>query len=248
MTARVQDANAPPSSLPKTDTIYMKMIFVIGLVAFGISAVGTVGSILGKNFCVGMGDITDSMTPEQKAQYEMLPESVKEQFAESLQSSLSSMPCQNVFGLGFKGTIAFFIGVFGLPSILGVTTAMWTHARPATQILCSQQLTDELRAKFSKPFIVKYAMFITGALNIAAFVLLNMAVNGISWPGLMFLISGILFIINLGLVFLHFAVPGVPQSLDLGYKGKNDPSADRRMAEMEAQMAQMRAAQNAPPA
>lgn len=91
-------------------------------------------------------------------------------------------------------------------------------------------------------------MFITGALNIAAFVLLNMAVNGISWPGLMFLISGILFIINLGLVFLHFAVPGVPQSLDLGYKGKNDPSADRRMAEMEAQMAQMRAAQNAPPA
>ena len=127
------------------------MIFVIGLVAFGISAVGTVGSILGNNFCVGMGDITDSMTPEQKAQYEMLPESVKEQFAENLQSSLSSMPCKNVFGLGFMGTIAFFIGVFGLPSILGITIAMWTHARPVTQIFCSQQLTDELRAKFSKP-------------------------------------------------------------------------------------------------
>ena len=206
-----------PSLSPRLQTMCL-----LGFVAMAVNIVGVIG-LFGPNFCYGVGSITDQMTDSQRAQYESMPEAQRQQFEDSLASTMGSMPCSNVMGAGFMGMIALLVGLIALPSTIGLAVTFYTHARPKAVLIGSQQLTDQVRAKLSKPFQVKYANFITGALYIATFVILIIQFKTVSWPGIMFLISGVFFVINLGLTFKHFSTPGVPQSLDLGFGGANNP-------------------------
>ena len=124
------------------------------------------------------------------------------------------------------------------------------YALEAAQVLIgSKQCTDQLRAKISKPFQMKYLHTIQCIFQAIAFIIALIVVSGTTFPWgcIMSLLASICYGVNIALVFRHFKQPGVPQSLNLGFGEAGEQivasqkASDSKVASIEKRVADLEA-------
>ena len=177
-----------------TSTNEMKLMFFLSIAALAFNIVALIGYLSGIQICVDIGAATGGLI--------------------NVEPTCTSI---SIFSLGFKGIICFFISIFGLPTSIGTMLITFIHWQPAKVLFGSQQLTNEMRARYSKPFQLKYMMAIQAILNGVAGILAGFTMGVTWWAGIMSLIAGICYAANVGLVFKHFKNPNVATSLNLEY-------------------------------
>merc|ERR1719174_3482713 len=62
-------------------------------------------------------------------------------------------------------TIIFFAALFCIPTALSTPLVMFTHWKPGSVLVGSQQLTDTLRGQFAAPFRMKYLYGVQAVIN-----------------------------------------------------------------------------------
>jgi hypothetical protein len=162
------------------------------------------------------------------------------------QSVMGISVCVSISSAGFGGVLVVLITIMCLPTALMTCFAMFVHHQPSKVLVGSAQMTNELRARFSKPFQMKYLHGIQSALHLVALICALSALKGVlfPWAAIMSILTTIGYGINLGLVFKHFKNPSVPQSLNLEYGAGASPGAglanggsDKRVIELEKTVA-----------
>jgi len=161
-------------------------------------------------------------------------------------------------------SIVAMAAIFICPVALVTPVAMFVHWRPGAVLFGSQQMTDQLREKFANPFKMKYLFSVQVFLHLLAMILTVAskkcaeAVNPVSgetveacvsagfpWMCFFNILSAGLYLICLGLVFMHFRNPDVATALSIeeaGYASTGKGGADAsRITTLEAKVQELQA-------
>merc|ERR1719440_2625065 len=136
------------SSVGSTATMQMKVMFMLAVISFALEVVAVI--IYFGGYAPDVSGALASM---------------------GVTGVTMDLPKISLFSAGIKGILCIICAISALVPALGAAVVFFTHAFPSVVLLGSQQMTNEIRAKQSKPFQIKYLNFILGAIHIAAGVL-----------------------------------------------------------------------------
>ena len=236
-TPHAPPSRADPGDVPKTSTKEMMAIFFISIGGCVFSLLALIGYF---NICVTIPDVGQSQ----------LPGGVGDTLSNMIAGgSTGDAICRPITGFGFGGVIVLLISIITFPTAVGTCVAMFTHWKPAQVLIGSKQCTDQLRAKISKPFQMKYLHTIQCIFQAIAFIIALIVVSGTTFPWgcIMSLLASICYGVNIALVFRHFKQPGVPQSLNLGFGEAGEQivasqkASDSKVASIEKRVADLEA-------